>query len=328
MMSNESSKVMIMKPSFFAHTSRRRALFLALPFTCLMALEVGACAASDEDAGAGGGGAVGGAGGSDAGSDASGGSGGLTGGTGGSTGGTGGGSDAASDASGGSDGGDAASDAPSDAGATSISGSIVDLIATTPVADMQVCLYQMPSVACVKTSANGSYTLTGVPANQEVLLEYTKASYLPTLVTVKTVAGPMSVGQFLAPTVTAANALATIVGVSMSPNKGHILVTAFQGPAGSFSGQDNVAASIVPKSGTGPYYLNASNVPDLALTATSTSGIGLFANVDPGDVEVTLTHFTKTCPRLGTSWTGSKPNASKVKIVAGYLTGGAGLECP
>ena len=69
-------------------------------------------------------------------------------------------------------------------------------------------------------------------------------------------------------------------------------------------------------------------LPSTSLTTTSTAGIGLFANVSPGDVEVTLTHLSKSCQRMGTSWSGTTPTASKVKVVAGYLTAGAGLECP
>jgi hypothetical protein len=145
-------------------------------------------------------------------------------------------------------------------GVTTITGSLVGLVSGTPIADLQVCLYQNASVPCVKTGAAGSYSLSGVPANQEVLLEYTKASYLSTLVTVKTVAGPMSVGV-LAPTKAEADALASMVRTTINPAKGHILVTAFQGLAGRLQRQDNVTASISPKSGVGPYYLNASNFP-------------------------------------------------------------------
>lgn len=308
-----------------------------LPLTILgSGLAFIACAASDgggggglgasggvDGGGAGGAGASGGAGGT--GATGGGGTGGTTGGTGGVGGTSGsGGMDAGNDAAGGSGG----TGGGSDAGGASIAGSIVDLVAKTPVAGLKVCVYQNAAIPCVQTSGTGDYLLTGVPANTDVLLEYTKTDYLPTLVTVHTVAGPMSVGQFLAPTISAADALAGLVGITINSAKGHILVTAFQGTPGNFSGQDNVTASVTPKSGSGPFYLNANNLPDQSLTVTSTSGIGLFANVDPGDVEVTLGHFTKTCQRLSTSWAGSKTTASKVKVVAGYLTGGSGLECP
>lgn len=306
-------------------------LFVLAP-ACVLGslLALGACAASEDNTGGGGSAGFGGSAGSGGGAGGSGGVGG-SGGTGatGGAGGAGGASGAdGGGGTGGADGGGGTGGTAGDAGTTTITGSIVGLVSGVAVSDLQVCLYQTPAVPCVKTDANGAYALSGVPANAEVLLEYTKASFLPTLVTVKTVAGPMSVGQFLAPTVAEASALASLVGITIDPTKGHILTTAFQGTPGSFTGQDNVTNSITPKSGSGPYYLNASNVPDTNLTVTSTAGIGLFANVSPGDVEVSMAHFTKTCQRLSTSWAGSTAAASKVKVVAGYLTGGAGLQCP
>ncbi|MBK7586066.1 MAG: hypothetical protein IPI67_38515 [Myxococcales bacterium] len=174
-----------------------------LPLTILgSGLAFIACAASD---GGGGGGlrlgwrgrrwrgrrrASGGAGGT--GATGGGGTGGTTGGTGGVGGTSGsGGMDAGNDAAGGSGG----TGGGSDAGGASIAGSIVDLVAKTPVAGLKVCVYQNAAIPCVQTSGTGDYLLTGVPANTDVLLEYTKTDYLPTLVTVHTVAGPMSVGR-------------------------------------------------------------------------------------------------------------------------------------
>lgn len=277
-------------------------LLVVVPMSILGSLlALGACAASDDDSGAGGTAGVGATGGADGG------------------GGT-----------GGADGGGGSGGTTSDAGTTTITGTILALTdQTTPVSGMKVCVYQNAGVPCVQTDANGDYALGGVPASADVALEYTKTSYQPVLVTVKTVAGPMSVGQFFAPTQTEVSLLAASVGVTLNAQKGLILTTAFQGTPGSFTGQDNVTNNMSPKSGAGPYYLNAAgNAVDTSLTVTSTAGIGVFANVDPGDVEITMSHFTKTCQRLSTSWAGSTANASKVKVVAGYLTGGAGLVCP
>ena len=74
-----------------------------------------------------------------------------------------------------------------------------------------------------------------------------------------------------------------------------MLFTAFQPGTPSYAGQDNVTASLTPMSGVGPYYVASNNLPDKTLTSTSTAGFGLFANVDPGDVEVTMTHAVHSC---------------------------------
>jgi hypothetical protein len=301
----------------------------ALTAVALLAslVALSACAASEGDGGPTGTGGVGASGGTGAsgGAGGTGGVGGSTGGVGGSTGGVGGstGGAAGSSGSGGGDGGGV------DAGpTTTISGSIVGLIVDAPVTGMKVCVYQVPSIPCVTTSTAGAYALSGVPADAEVLLEYTKTDFLKTLVTVKTTVGPMSIGTFHAPTEGEANFLATQLGTTIDATKGQVLFTAFQGAPGSFTGQDNVAASIAPTSGVGPVYLTSTMTPSTSLTATSTAGLGLFANVSPGDLEVTMTHSSKTCQRLSTAWVGTAATASKVKIVAGYLTAGAGLECP
>lgn len=290
-----------------------------------------ACAASEGNSG-GGGGFAGTEAGPSGGAGGTGGSKGGAGGTGGSSGGTGGaaGSDASA-GTGGTEAGTGGSDAGDGGPTTSVSGDIVSLTdPNTPVIGVQVCVYQAPSIPCVQTDSTGHYTLSSVPTDKEILVEYTKATYFPVLVTVKTSTLPLDLGQFRAPTSNEAAAFGALVGVSIDPSKGQVLFTAFT-PAtgGGYTGQDSVVAKISPQSGTGPYYLNAAGtLPDKTLTATTASGVGLFANVDSGDYDVTLTHFSKTCQRFSTSWVGSGSTASKVPVVKGYLTGGAAVECP
>ncbi len=263
------------------------------------------------------------------------------------TGGTGGGVDAGKDsASGGSSGsggsggsggtagaagsaGAAGADAGSDAGTTAVSGTIVALVdLTTPVAGLQVCVYGDSSIPCVQTDSSGAYTITGVPADQEILLEYTKATYFPSLVTVKTRTSPIDIGEFPAPTEQEANVFAAIVGITIDKTKAQVLATAVQpGSTGGFIGQDGVTVSLAPQSGTGPYFTNSSNLPDTSLTSTSTSGLGLFANVNPGDPEITFIRPGKSCTPHDMAWPGTAANSVRIKTVAGYLVGGGAVQC-
>jgi len=280
---------------------------------------VGACASSEDD---GSGSAAGGTGGS---AGASTGGNGGTSNTGGSAGSASGG--AAGNAAGGVGGTSAVDAGPP----TTVSGRLVDLQdATKPVVGVQVCVFEDSSIPCVSTDSNGDFTLSNVPSGIEILLEFTKTDYFPTLVTLTTDANPMSLGLLLAPSKLAVGLLAIALGTTVNPAKGQLLFNAFTPAEGGsgFDGEANVTAALEPKSGAGPYYFDDKQLPDKTLTATTITGAGVYANVDPGYAEVTLTSQSKTCTRLATAWAGSKPTTSKVRIVAGYLTGGAAIECP
>ncbi len=219
-----------------------------------------------------------------------------------------------------------------DAGPTvTVTGRATGLLTpTTGISGIAVCLYQVASVPCVQTDTNGDYSLAGVPASSEVLLEYKKSGYLNVLRTVTTGTGLTDVGVGNFPTTNEAAGFAALVGTTIDPTKGQVLFSAFQPGTSGFAGQDGVTALMTPNSGSGPHYIKTSPTqPDPTLTATDTLGFGLYANVNPGTVDVTLTHPSKTCKRLVIgSFAGSGPTASKVPVVAGYLTAGAALECP
>jgi hypothetical protein len=288
-----------------------------------------ACASSEDTSGSG---AVGGTSGS-AGGDGSAGSG-ATGGSGGAGG---------SGAAGGSAGAAGSAGSAGSAGAgggdagppVSVSGATLALTNSAPIVGFQVCVYQNPSVPCVMTNALGDYTISGVPGNSELLLEFTKTGYFPVLRTITTDTTDMDIGAITHPSTAEANAFAGLVGTSIDPTKGQVLALALEtvllsdGGSG-FYGQDGVVASMTPMSGTGPFYTTGDPpIPSTTATATDGSGIGLFANVTPGEVEVEMTHPTKACTRyVQAAWQGTTPTASRVPVVAGYLVGGGALQCP
>ena len=214
----------------------------------------------------------------------------------------------------------------------SVSGRCLELLTLTtnptPIPGFKVCLYQKPAVPCVTSDSNGLFSLVGVPANSEVLLEFTKQDYLAVLRTATTGPNGVDVGGAGYPKNSEALLFANAIGSTIDITKGQVLLSAFQQGSSGLDGQDGVTASLSPSSGKGPFYLSASNLPDLNLTQTSTSGFGLFNNVDPGTVEIDLTHGSKSCQVLPTAaWAGSSPSKSKVPVVAGYLTAGAAVVC-
>ena len=303
--------------------------------TSLLVLLAGsllAACASSEDDGGGSGGSAGTAGSAGAaGADAGTGGTGATGGSAGAGGGTGG-------TAGGAAGSGGSAGALVDAGPpVKVLGYTVGLQdPNPPVADFKVCVYGQPQVPCVMTNAIGYYELDGVPGNSELLIEFTKTSYLPVLRTITTATTTLDMGTIQYPTTAEATAFASLAGVTLDPAKGQVLATALKtvilsdGGTG-FTGQDGVSVSMSPATGAGPFYASAGALPlpDPNLTATSTNGLALFANVDVGEVEVEMTHATLACTRyVEATWAGSTGTASRVPIVAGYLVGGAALQCP
>ena len=58
---------------------------------------------------------------------------------------------------------------------------------------------------------------------------------------------------------------------------------------------------------------------DTAATATFGAGLGVIANVDPGDYTLTFTHGEKTCTtRL--RWATDEANVSKIPVKADMVT--------
>jgi hypothetical protein len=218
-----------------------------------------------------------------------------------------------------------------------VSGYIKELTLGTdppkPVADMQVCVYGVPSVPCVSSNGIGYYQIP-VPGGNEILLEFTKPTFFPVLRTITTGSADMELGSIPYPTVAQANLFATMVGTALDSAKGQVLAMALKtvilsDGSTAFGGQEGVSAVMSPKSGGGPFYTNDSSLPDTSATATSTTGVGLFANVDPGEVEIEMTHTTKACTRyVDGAWQGSTSTASRVPVIAGYIVGGAVLQCP
>jgi hypothetical protein len=220
----------------------------------------------------------------------------------------------------------------------SVSGYVVELALSQatdkPVPNMKVCVYGVPSVPCVTTNSIGYYQVQGVPGGNEILLEFTKDTFFPVLRTVTTGSTDIELGSIPYPTVALANLFGTLVNTKIDTSKGQVLAMALKTvilPDGGtgFTGQEDVSAAMTPKSGQGPFYTTASSVPDPAATATSTNGVGLFANVEPGDVEIEMSHPTKSCTRyVEGAWQGSTSTASRVPVIPGYIIGGAVLQCP
>jgi hypothetical protein len=191
---------------------------------------------------------------------------------------------------------------------------------------VDVCVYEMPAIACVKTGADGKYSLPGVPAGVTVYLSYEKADYTPNLYGITATAGTnIDAPALLMTTVKYTEDFGTKGGGAVDAKSGTILFGATQlGPASTpvheFFGAtelfyvEGFSASISPAAKLGPIFTSATWEPDPALKTSSIAGWGFF-QAAPGDYTLTITHPSMKC---GTTTT---------KVVAGYSTTYVGTLC-
>ncbi len=199
-------------------------------------------------------------------------------------------------------------------------------MASPAVGDADVCVLDDDSVPCVKSLMDGTFSISGVPANaKETGLTFTKAGYLRAAYLGSTLAEDISLNISI-PNDDLAMAFAGLVGITWpDAANGVVAFTVFTNntlPDGGVTGTalDGVSVALSPNDGKGPFYTTSAGLPDTTLTQTSMgSSLGFFASVPPGDHELTYTHPTKkTCVR-SSGWESSKASSIKVRILAGTL---------
>jgi hypothetical protein len=193
-----------------------------------------------------------------------------------------------------------------DAGTTaSWTVTVRDLISGNRLQLAEVCVVDVPQLPCAITDTEGRAMLD-VPIDLEVQLRTNALRYVTTVTTYVSDAEPRSVGVDMPPM----SAL-PLLGGRVDPDKGQL---AFVVQDESGDGLAGVSAPIDPAAGTGPRYTDGS-LPDDTLTATTGDGLGLFVNVDPGRVAMTM--FGAEC-EPNEAWP-SESGTLEVYVEAGAL---------
>jgi hypothetical protein len=196
----------------------------------------------------------------------------------------------------------------------------VQTFAGAPIAQAMVCLHgsEAPQ-ACVTADAGGAYSLS-VPAHGELALTAAASGFQTRLSPLTTVGRDVKdwiIGLPNESTMT--TRYGATGGTYPDSATGFVMVTA-EAPRGSQTGIVGVVMSIEPSSGRGPVYFADNSDPDPRLTATSTFSSALFANVQPGIVELTFGPDSITCVPDGTGWPSNRANSIRLPIVAGLET--------
>jgi len=162
------------------------------------------------------------------------------------------------------------------------SGHVTDAVLTTPVAEVEICAVE-PAGNCATSDGDGAYTLSGLPANTDVLVSATRDGYVP--IQALFIVGDADrddVNSVMFDRQLTASIYAD-AGIDWDQAKGAIGVSLLD-PAVSH-GAAGYTASVAPSSGTGPHYI-AGTALDPALTMTSATGGMAFINLDAGDYVV------------------------------------------
>jgi hypothetical protein len=259
--------------------------------------------------------------------------------------------DADADKNGAGDGGAASAEAGTDAGGEPGDGrislswmvrqrgeSLSGFLQWPGLEGVEVCLIESVKIPCVYTDEEGFFVLSGVPANSELLLTFTREGYLSSLVSVKT--GPISIDR---PPVFGTSMLEKgrfdeafdTPGVAVDQSKGAIGVSAmtFAGPIFS-----RLSISIEPPAGDGPFFLD--NYFQIVSGATALSGetpAAIFINLEEGEYVIPWEieePEEMSCGLSGNETVGmtngllaEHPDAVRVKVRPGFHSGQNVIIC-
>jgi hypothetical protein len=233
-----------------------------------------------------------------------------------------------------------------------------------PLAGVEVCVEDatgkaITAIPCAVTNAKGEYSFADLDPHQQLIMTFKKAGYGEQIIAadigtadasrapVRLVAGGGTAADAGAADAGAADAGAADAGgpptfgwdpsVVMDSSKGMLntfaVAQASSADAGTaapgFDFLEGVSFAIAPKSGVGPFYMDA-NEKYVAGATSSSGGYGAwFLNVTPGTVTVTATSATYTCTAVagnGYGWAQADGSA-KAPIVAGLNTQSIGFFC-
>jgi hypothetical protein len=200
------------------------------------------------------------------------------------------------------------------------SSTLVDVAGGAPIAGAAVCVYQHPELACATSDAQGAFTAR-IPANARTGILIDKSGYASVLIPVPTSTSDWSGSTIRLPTFTSTQTFYSAAGATyLDAGKGFLGVFITLG--NTQTGYGNTTVSLVPASGTGPYYAGTSGTYDSGLTATSAYGFARFAALAPATLEVAPHCGAGTTEAVAWGW----PDASgstetiDVPIAAGYET--------
>lgn len=168
------------------------------------------------------------------------------------------------------------------------------------IAGVDVCLYQRATPPCVKTAQGGGYSLYGVPHNTDIYLQFSAPSLdlMPMIFALHADSSVVQSNHMQRAemiTRTLGTQIASLLGVNNVDlvGKSHMLaqIHEYQPTLNPVSG---ATVTMTPSSGIGPIYLPEAG--QTSASATTSSGIAIFFNVDPNQTyHFRFSHPQRNC---------------------------------
>jgi hypothetical protein len=189
-------------------------------------------------------------------------------------------------------------------------------VTKVPIAGATVCL-NASTIPCATSDETGAFALN-VPAHDTIAIALSHAGHASRLIPMTTV------GQDVRSLSTVElTDESTIVARYQSthatfPDKTTGFLESYAKPAPDFTaGLEGMTMSITPASGSGAVYRGPDGTYDPQRTTTSNRASAVFAQIQPGIVEVTFGPENVTCvPLYG--WPSERPNTVRVPVAAGF----------
>jgi len=199
-----------------------------------------------------------------------------------------------------------------------VRGSVSDVLYKTRIGAAEVCLIVPEDGPCVMTGFDGEFQFPNIPRNTRVMFRFIKNGYYPNMAHYTTKETEEFLTYYL--TNDEVNDLAfNVAEVARDDNKSVLIFAVRTGKGPDATNVPDVTVTLSPTSGVGPFYAMATGL-DKTLTATTTTGGGSWFNVEPGSYTLTYTHATKKCePYYGWKHEGAE-NTLDVRTDPGFIT--------
>lgn len=150
--------------------------------------------------------------------------------------------------------------------------------------DVEVCTDGLP---CVITEGDGDFLLEPLPVDADIVVTMTRENHLATAFQHDT-ALDQAWRKTLMPT-SIVNSMTSRVGVEAQPGLGHVLFILWSGPDyDAFERVEGVSFEVPSAPDAATFYQGPGGLPDVELTATSSSGSGGAFNLQPGQHTLTF----------------------------------------
>jgi hypothetical protein len=217
---------------------------------------------------------------------------------------------------------------------------LYDWIEQPGLAGVEVCLIESVGIPCVYTDDTGLFELHGVPTNSEVLLTFSKEGYVPYLVSVRTGTDDLIWSFYAQPLMEPqyrCDERFDAAGVVLDESKGHITVGTMAVVGGPIYGP--LTVSIDPPVGDGPFFLDNDLHAVPGATGLSEEVVAAsFVNLEEGEYVISWEneapekmscHLFRSIEQDLLAWglPAEQPNALRVNVRAGLLSGGNAIEC-